>query len=883
MRTWLRRLIYLLRQSQHEADLRDEIEAHRALRAADLERAGLTPHEAAAASRKAVGNVLLARDDARQVWLGSWDTWSQDIRYGLRTLHRNPAVSTVAVLTLALGLGVNAGIFTVVNAVLFRDVPASRPHELVSVSQSVAGIQEYVGDDRFSTSDYFAYRDGTRTLSRLAAYGNARGEATLGGDVPRKVLGMLVSCNYFDVLEQPPALGRPLAPGDCEPGADLVIVLSHQLWKTAFAGDPSIVGRAIRLNRQQVTVAGVASESTYDGSPFLAGGYFAPLTAGRAIAPDDSRYDSPDMPWLSTLGRRRDGVGLEQVRADLGIVSAQIDRQRPGRATSLSVERATAGLRGRLRDTARGAAAVVMAAFGVILLIACANVANLLLARGMSRTQEIAIRSSLGASRARVVRQLVTESLLLALAGGLLGTIVALWSFEALIALAVPALLPPWLPLTLIADLAPDTGVLTFARVLTAGSGILCGLAPALSLATPDVHALMKQGAGAGGRRGRRARATLVGVQVALCMVLTIAAGLLLRGLYATYTIDPGFAYRDITYLSLESVFDGYSPAQSGEMRARLVNRLEVIPGVEAVASALQEPLGDDEAPVEIRLPGETEGQSRIGEIDIVSDNYFAVLERPIVRGRSFTQEEVGAQAPGPRPAILTETTARNLWPDRDPIGRMLLAGADTLVVVGISADAQVTSLGAIDPYYVYVPGEGSVLLVKSRADSDATISAIHAAARALDPTLVLTALPLEATIGWSRGISGTATAVFAGLGVLALVLAAVGIYGVVSYAVAGRYREIGVRLALGATVWNVLRLILAQTMRPVAVGAAIGVGAAVATSRVLTSVLFGVSPTDAIGLAGAVAVVLGAALVSGMIAARPVVGADATRALRYE
>ena len=288
MHSWLRRLVYLLRQSRHDAELREEIEAHRALRAAHLESEGLTAQEAADASRRAIGNVLLAREDVREVWLGSWATWWQDVRYGLRTFRKAPAFTAVAVVTLALGIGVNTGIFSVVNAVLFRGLSAPGAHELVSVSQSVQGVPELAGAETFSTSEYFAYRDRARTLSGLAAYANARGAATLGGDTPRKILGALVSCNYFAVLQQPPAIGRAFAARDCEPGADLVVVLSHELWRTAFAADPGIVGRTIQLNRQQVTVAGVAAEGTFSGSAFLVGGYLAPLTAGRLLASGDA-------------------------------------------------------------------------------------------------------------------------------------------------------------------------------------------------------------------------------------------------------------------------------------------------------------------------------------------------------------------------------------------------------------------------------------------------------------------------------------------------------------------------------------------------------------------------------------------------------------------
>jgi len=889
MRSWLRRLAYLLQRSRHDAELREEIEAHRALRAARLERDGLTAQAAAAASRRAVGNVLLAREDARDVWLGSWATWWQDVRYGLRTFRRTPAFTSVAVVTLALGIGLNTGIFSVVNAVLFRDLSAPGARELVSVSQSVQGVPELAGQEVFSTAEYLAYRDRTETLSGVAAYANARGEAALGGDTPRKVLGVLVSCNYFTVLRQPPALGRAFAPRDCEPGADLVVVLSHELWRAAFAADPRIVGRTIQLNRQRATVAGVAAAGTYNGS-FLGGGYLAPINAGQRLSSGDLRYNDGRSLWLNLLGRRKAATGLEQVRAELDVIAAQIDRQQPGRSTRLTIERARPLLPQQLRGTAAGAAVVLTAAFGFILLIACANVANLLLARGTARSREIGIRASLGASRARVIRQLVTESLLISLAGGLLGSAIAVWSFQALVSLAVPALLPPWFPLAFTVDLRPDLQVLAFAVALTAATGILFGLAPALQVSKPDLHAVMKHdSASAGnGRRGGRLRGTLVGVQVALCMVLTIAAALVLRGLYATYTIDPGFEYRNVAYVSLESVFDGYSQEEAEASRRRLMAALAAVPGV-TVASTDQEPLGDDTAPALIRDSGERAAKPRLGEVIIVSQNYFSVLDLPIVRGRAFTAGEAGNTTLGPRPAIVSATTARNLWPGGDPIGRTLLwerpglPGTDTLQVVGVAADAQVTALGEVDPCFVYVPGEGSAVLVKGRTEVATTISGIRAAISAVDPALLVTVLPLEATIGWSRAISGTVASLFGGLGVLALVLAAVGIYGVVSFAVAGRYREIGVRLALGATANGVLGLVLRQTMRPVVGGAAIGIVAASATSHILSGVLFGVSPADPVGLGGAALLVLGVALASGVMAARPATRADPTATLRYE
>ena len=899
--TWLRRLAYLLQQSRHDAELREEMEAHRALRAEQLEREGLSAREAADASRRAIGNVLLARDDARDVWLGSWGTWWQDARYGLRTFRRNPAFTAAAVLTLALGIGVNAGIFSVINALLFRDLTAPDAHELVSISQTVQGVPGFAGQDTFTTSEYAGYRERAQTLSSLMAFGPARGEGTLGSDPPRKVLGTLVSCNFDTVLQQPPAVGRPFASHDCEPGAELVVMLTYELWQTAFAGDPGIVGRTIQLNRQRVTVAGVSAPGAFSGSSVVGGGYFAPINAGARLA-DDGRYEDERMPWLSLLGRRRSNVRLEQVAAELDVIAAQLDQQQAGRSTTLTLSRARAAMPQQLRGRAMGAASVLMGAFALILLIACANVANLLLARGHARTREIAVRASLGASRGRLVRQLVIESLLLSLAGGLLGSLVALWSFQTIVALAVPALLPPWFPLVISLNVSPDAAVVAFAVALTVATGMLFGVAPALHVSRPNLHATMKpDSASAGGdRHGRRLRGALVGAQVALCMVLMMAAGLLLRGLHATYTIDPGFEYRNVALISLESAFDGYTSEEAEAKRLRLVTALQTLPGVEAIASSDHKPLGDDMSPTMIRLPGENERQSRTGEITAVSEDYFSVLGLPIVRGRAFTTEEVRAPelAAAPdaassarlRPAILSETTARNLWPGGDPIGRMFVSAPpggtppeEILHVVGVVADAQLSALGQIDPYSVYAPGNGAALLIKGRAGMSTTLASIQAAVRAVDPTLLLTVLPLEATLGWSRAISSTVTALFAGLGVLALILASVGIYGVVAFTVSRRGREIGVRPALGATTRGVLTMILRQTMRPVIVGAAIGITTATAISRVLSSVLFGVSPADPLGLGGSALLVLGVALTAGVLAARPATRADPTATLRSE
>ena len=478
--------------------------------------------------------------------------------------------------------------------------------------------------------------------------------------------------------------------------------------------------------------------------------------------------------------------------------------------------------------------------------------------------------------------------MLISVVGGLLGSLLALWLFQVLVAVAVPALSPPEIP-TLVLNISPDFRVLAFAVVLTLGTGLLFGLAPALQVSKPDLNAVLKQdtaGTG-GGRRGGRLRGALVGVQVALCMTLMIGAGLLLRGLYATYSAEVGFEYRDVAFVSLETWLDGRDSEEFAALRQRFQEDVAALPGVAAVAYTDQEPLGDDTQGILIRLPADGETDFRLAQLESVTSEYFSLLELPIVRGRSFTATEVANRATNTRPAIVSETTARNLWPEGDAIGQTLLQAAGpnqsiNLQVVGVAADAQVSVIGQVDPYYVYQPGGGAVLLVKSRMDFAATASSIRTIVRGLiDARYQRFSAGGDALL--VARFSGLVTTLGAGLGALALVLAAVGIYGVVAYAVTRRYREIGIRMALGASARSVLGMVLRRTLRPVAIGAVIGLVAAIAVSGILSSVLFGVSPADPVGLGGAALLVLAVALAAGVMAARPATRTNPTVTLRHE
>jgi predicted permease len=805
-----------------------------------------------------------------------------DIRCAARSFTRTPGFAAAAIVTIALGVGANTAIFSGLNGALLRELPVPGADQMVSIYQTLHGVTDRQGGivfGRFSTSEYRAYRDRSQTLSGVVGFQDGW-ETTLGGEVPEEISGTLVTCNYLDVLRQPSAIGRGLTADDCETGAAPVVVLSHDLWTTKFAADPSIVGRTVQLNRQSFSVVGVASEGTYGGGNDSA--YFAPISTQPLLVPDDNLYENDQNSWLFLVGRRDDNATLGQVRAELALIAAQIDQEQPGRSTTLIVERAAPLSIPLLRSAALDAGTVVMIAFGLVLLIACANVANLLLARGMARSREIALRLSLGASRARVIQQLLTESMVISVVGGALGSILALWSL-----FAVPAF-PSLGVSSLVLEPSLDARVLSFALALTLGTGIVFGLTPAIRISKAELNAVIKQNAsGPASQRGGHLQDTLVGVQVALCVVLMIGAGLLLRGLYTAQTINPGFAYSDVAVAAFDLEGGGYDAASAAAFRQQLMEQVAALPGVESVAYGRREPLSTQRTGATVRLPGEDEAQSRQAERNEVTPSYFSLLGIPIVRGRTFTDSEVANDS---LVTIITETTARNFWPGEDPIGQTLLAGRGfEFSVVGVAADAQITRLGETDPYYLYLPASPRVatgqleLLVRSRADFRGTASGIQAAVHTLDPGLWVRVNPLEENLEYWRNLASPVTVLAASLGVLALVLASVGIYGVVSYFVSRRYREIGIRMALGARPRSVLALILRRTMLPVVVGAVTGVIGALAVSGVLASVLFGVSPVDPVGLAGSALFVLVVSFATGVIATRDATQADPTTILRYE
>jgi macrolide transport system ATP-binding/permease protein len=808
--------------------------------------------------------------------------WS-DIRYTLRTLRRSPGFAIAAAVPIALGIGINTGAFSILNNVAFRPLPVPGSTELVSVYQDFQGVKNrrvHGARMMFSMPEYREYRDTARTLSGIAAYTNPW-KATLASSSPQELEGVLVTCNYFDVLQVRPSLGTGFTPANCDADAvDAIpaVVLSHTLWVRAFGSDRTIVNQTITLNGQSVLVAGVAPEG-FHGTELTMASFFA----STSFKPDF--HANPQLSWLTLIGRRASGVNLSQVRAELAVIAGRIDRQQPGRTTTLNIAPATSLSFPFARQMFFTVAAILMAAFGLVLLLACANVGNVLLARAAGRTHEVAIRLSLGASRGRLIRQLLTESLIIALAGGIAGSLLAWWSFQALLA-RLPFYLPADASLPSV-DASPDLTVLWFGLGLTTITALVCGLVPAIQASKPDLQAAMKQhGADRAGRKAGWLRGTLIAVQIAVCMALLISAGLLFRAWHAAHTINPGFEYRDITVVSAALRGPGYDDEKAAVFQRLFMERIRALPGVEAAAHTSKVPLSPGRHQTSFRL---ADGEESF-EVDVntVSPGYFALLGIPIVRGRTFTEAELQKV---PRAVIVSEATARRYWPGVDPVGLTMFMHSDRsapLEIVGVAKDAHVSHVAETESSYMYLPAGPSAQrglhpLVRSQVEFAALARSITAAARDIDPGLVVRVNRLEGNMDYWRGHARLTAGAAAALSVLALVLASVGVYGVVSYVVNRRRREVGIRLTLGATVHDVQRLIVRQTLRPVIVGLVIGFVGAAAASRVLESVLFGISPLDPLAFAGAAVFLFGVAVLATLIPTREVLKVDPVTALRCE
>lgn len=883
------RIAGLFGWGRRERELEEEIRFHMDSQVEDNLRRGMSRPDAEAAARCSFGGVAQMQEHYRDYGrIALMENLWRDTRFGLHMMRKSPGVAGTAILTIALGVGINASAFTLLNAIVFRPLPLPESTRLVGVYQQFTGKfrrNVYGNGTLFSYQEYQEYRDRNRAFAGIAGYADIVHTVLPGSTL--RVTGSLATCNYFDVLQSPPALGRGFLPAECSaPASGPVIVLSDDTWRNNFAADPKILGKIIRVNQQPLTVVGVAAPgfrgTELEGPAFWTPLVNAPLVVRTPPAEDPYFLTNANLSWLTVIGRLRDGLSLAQARADLRIIAAQIDQRYRGRTTTLQVNTATHVGLPEERLGVLSVGGVLLAAVGLILVIGCTNLTNVMLARAAARRREIAVRLALGASRGRLVRQLMTESLLLSLIGGVLGTVVAVSSAQALLTTLVSHLPPDTPKMTL--TLTPDIRVLVYCFVLMVVTSLLVGLVPALQATRLDLTNGLKQEEGLEVKRSRRIslRSLLIGAQVAMCALLLISAGLLLHGFVRGVRLNPGLETRQVVAIRPEFESAGYDSNAAVSFEQLLMARLNGRPGFAGMAQAMNTPLAGRQDETEFTAD---DGVIRLMEMNRVSADYFKVLSIPLVRGRSFTELE---QRNGGAVAIVTESTARALWPGQDALGKSLRSGdKQQLVVVGVTADTHSTQLNELDAPYVYLPLAGSNtnpdVLVRFEGPYSAVADQVSATAKELDSAVVVSVFRLdENMVTWiaPARVSVVLASVLAGL---AMLLAVIGIYGTAAYSVSRRMREISIRLMLGAQSGWVARLVLRQAMRPVLAGAILGAALSLLAAKLLSSLLFGVSIFDLLSFGPVMLLLMGVALLATYLPVRNAMRGDPMQALREE
>jgi predicted permease len=806
----------------------------------------------------------------------------QDIRFGLRQLLRKPGFAALAIISMALGIGANTSIFSLLDTVLLRPLPVHEPAQLVELYGTLHNgaditIQSY--------PNYKDYRDRNTVLSGLCAYRVVVSALSHGGRNER-VWGYLVSGNYFDVLGVKPALGRAfLREEDQTPGSHPVAILSYGCWERRFGSDPSIVGQTVQFNGRPFTVVGVAPKGFIGTEVAYAPEMFIPMMMGKEIEPGSTWLERRTSDNSFVVGRLKPGISEAQAEAELKTLTTQLEKDYPENAGRGLVLSKPGLFLPEIRNGVFAFAGILTAVGALVLLLACVNLANLLLARATERRKEIAVRLAVGASRKRLVRQLVTESLLISCAGGLCGV-----GLAALINHSVRNLRLPT-DITLLFDLRIDWRVLTFTLVLSIATGILFSLIPALQSSKPELVPALKDESSMAGFRRSRLRNSLVVAQVSLSLVLLISAALIVRGLQAAQKVRPGFNPENRVALSFDLPMQGYDEARGRAFYDQVLQRVRVLPQVESVTLTDNLPLGLNYNSTSVYVEGTefTSASNLPLAVPIsVAPGYFDTMGIPL-RGRDFRMDEKKVEN---RVAIVNETFARRFYAGQDPIGkRFNFRGPENpwWEIIGVVPDGKYTSLGEDPKPALYQPFfrdyEGGVTVIaRVRGDAHAALKALKTAVQELDATLpIYSEKTLTEHMGTSLFPARMAAIALGSFGVLALVLAAVGIYGVMSHVVAGRTREIGLRMALGAQFSDVQKLIVSQGMWLAAIGSLIGLALALTGARLLKSFLYGVSATDPITFTGIAVMLLTIALLACWIPARRASRVDPMIALRAE
>lgn len=888
---WRRYLRFL--GSDPAADVEDELEFHLAMRVEELMRRGLSEAEARERARREFGDVERVRSEmeeigrrrARRDGRSRWrDALAQDLRFAARTLRRSPGFTAVAVLTLALGIGANTAIFSVVHGVLLRPFPYARADRIVTLWQHdrAAGATR----DEVAAANLLDWRERSRSFSGMAAL-EPYGLDHQGPEGPVTLDTWLVTEDFFAVMGVPALHGRTLTPDDYRrqaPGSVYEtgvasLVLSHRVWRDRFGGDPGVVGRSIVVDGAPATVVGVMPpEFQYPSG----GTVWAPVVYGGDRPPHRGAN------YLQAVGRLRPGVTLEQARAELAAIAERLGREHP--QTNQHVGVTAVPLPEHLVGGVRPALLLLLGAVGLLLLIACANVAGLLLARGAQRQREFAVRTALGAGHGRLVRQMVTEGLLLALTGGAVGLLLAAGSLKAVLRIA-PAGLPRLEQVTM------DPAVLLFALAASVLSTLLFGLGPALNLARPDAAPLLA-GGGRGatrGRRHRRVREGLVVAEIAMALVLLVGAALVVRSFVSLLRVDPGFRTEDVLAVTVQAWSYFPDPERRAVFVREAVERMEALPGVEAVGVTsslpMAEDIGADEAEFEIEgAPPPAPGEAPSAHAALITSGYLEALRIPLLSGRRFTPRD---DADAPHVVLVNETMARRHWPGADPVGEKVtvsFAGPPvTAEVVGVVGDVRHAGPDAEPEPALYFhhpqrPTGAIVFTLRTAGDPLGLLGAVRRVIWEFNAAMpVAGATTLESLLGESLRERRFSLLLLGGFSLAALLLATIGVYGLLSFAMRERTAEIGIRMAMGAHAGDILRWAMRDGLRLTAAGLAVGGLGAVLLTGLLRSLLFDVQPTDPLAFAGAAALLAATALLASYLPARRAARVDPVEALRAE
>ncbi len=872
-------------RKQREEDLDRELRSHLDLEAEEQREAGLTEEDAGYAARRAFGNQSIAKEDVRSAWGGAFfDSVAQDLRYAFRSLRASPVFTLVAVASLGLGIGANTAIFSFVNALLLKQLPVPEPERLVNLSEYENGKM---------INSVFSYPMIKNLDARNRAFDGIFGRTTvrvalLSGDVTEPLHGELVTGGYFKTLKIKPALGRLLSDDDVETAAgDPVCVISYALWQTHFGGDPGILGRKLILDAHPYVVVGVTQKGFYGSELQARMDLQIPLSRAGDFerGPFISMWKSAGFSWLEPLARLKPGVSSRQAQAMIEPLgqSLRVELANPKdrgkvKKTAFRLSDGSQGV--NVDDTYFRPVTILMGVVGLVLLIACANVANLLLARAGARATEFAVRLSLGASRVRLVRQLMLESLVLGCSGGVLGIALAFWMIRTLL-------------LYLNSGDTSSRGIqaalnpleIAFAIAVSLITAVLFGLTPAWQSTKPETVPDLKRTSGH--RESARIRRVLIVSEIALSMIVLFAAGLLTRTLSHLRTIDLGFDPSRVVSVDLDPGANGYSEQLAERAFDDVIANLRTQPGVASASIAVVMPLGGGMISFDFDVPGRTPKSTDVQtNFNMIGPDYFKTLNQRMLTGREFNDRDV---MKAPHVAIVNQLFVQQYMPGESPLGRHIKFGGDTVELVGLVKDSAYQYLRETKCPLIYLPvkqtqSSGFALLVRTYLPLKQARAVVTRAVRTVDPKLPINNIQemqdvVDHGMTSERVMSFLATLFSA----LVTVLCAMGLYGLIAYAVARRTREIGVRFAIGAQKRDVAKIFFRESLILIAAGIVIGVPLALASARILKNLLFGVEATNVTVLIITVLIFLGAGILASVLPVRKATKIEPMQALRYE